>query len=72
MEGKEAFKKAHSSTSKDPATQKETVKWDSKANEEKFLRAQYNQRFVENEGSLGVHNYKYARQLLMDSLSHLE
>jgi nitrate/TMAO reductase-like tetraheme cytochrome c subunit len=66
----ETFKKAHSKTIKD-GQGKELVSWDTTANQIAFDRAQYNFSFVDNDRSLGVHNYKYARQLLVDSIIKL-
>ncbi|HUV87832.1 MAG TPA: multiheme c-type cytochrome [bacterium] len=37
-----------------------------------YIYAKFDYDFVENDGSYGVHNYKYARQLLEDSIEFYE
>lgn len=66
----DSFKKAHSTTTKDQAG-KDVVRWDSPENKLAYERALYNYNFVNHDGSKGIHNYKYARQLLADSLANL-
>lgn len=66
----DSFKKAHSTTTKDQAG-KDVVRWDNPQNKLAYERALYNYNFVNLDGSKGVHNYKYARQLLADSSANL-
>jgi hypothetical protein len=34
-----------------------------------YVRAKFNYDFVLNDGSTGVHNFKYAQKLLQDSIN---
>jgi len=66
-----AFKKVRARVSKDPNTSQEKVTWGAKDDELAFNRANYNYLFVSHDKSHGVHNYKYARDLLKASIAKL-
>ncbi len=66
----DAFRNGHAKTAKD-AQGKDVTTWDSSENQLVYNRARYNFDFVSNDRSYGVHNYKYARQLLTESIAKL-